>query len=219
MQERNSFSHDTIYTTEIEPSNKYALISVYNKDNIVWFSRQLQDLGYNIISTGGTANVLEDNGLNVTPIEEITGFPEIFDGRIKSISTQTTGGILFDRTNSQHVEEAEKYNIRQIDIVVSNFYPFEEIIKKPDVTLDEVIKNIDIGGPTMIRAAAKNFLNTLVVVDPNDYADVVAYLKSNEKNNLFQQKLAARAFAHQHEYDRIIAQYFWNDYIKRNTTS
>src|SRR3989344_5475681 len=161
---------------EQEHSERYALLSVSNKAGIVDFARTLDTLGYRIISTGGTAKTLTDQGLNVVPIQDITGNPESFDGRMKTISFQVEGGILFDRTNPSHVEQAETLGVKSIDIVVANLYPFENTVSNPDVTMDDAVENIDVGGPTMVRAAAKNFKNVLVVVDPNDYESVAEAL-------------------------------------------
>src|SRR3989344_2909496 len=153
-------------------TDKYALISVYDKTGIADFAKTLQKLGYSIISTGGSAKTLEKEGVKIIPIQEITGNPESFDGRMKTISFQIESGILFDRQNSSHRKEALALGIKPIDIVVCNLYPFEETAKNTKVSQEEAIENIDVGGPTMIRAAAKNFTNVWVVVDPKDYPRV-----------------------------------------------
>src|SRR6266480_212402 len=136
---------------------KYALISVSNKEDVVNFSKTLVALGYHIISTGGTAKILQEHTIPVIPIQEITGNPESFDGRMKTISFQIESGILYDRENSSHVSQAKNLNISPIDLVVCNLYPFEKTIEKKQITLEEAVENIDVGGPTMLRAAAKNF--------------------------------------------------------------
>lgn len=177
---------------------KYALLSVFDKEGIVDLVRSLSDLGYKIISTGGTAKHLLENGVQVVPVEDFTKIPESFDGRVKTISIQIEGGILYDRSNPSHVEQAKQLGIEPIDIVVCNLYPFE---KKPS------IENIDVGGPTMISAAAKNFSHVLVVVEPNDYEIVTESLKNNKITNEFRQQLAAKAFAHVSLYDSQIAKY------------
>ncbi|MEK7570932.1 MAG: bifunctional phosphoribosylaminoimidazolecarboxamide formyltransferase/IMP cyclohydrolase [Patescibacteria group bacterium] len=186
---------------------KFALISVSDKTGIITFAKALVDLGYTIISTGGTAKTLAQKNIPHTPIQEVTGNPESFDGRMKTISFQIESGILFDRTNPNHVEEAKKLKIKPIDIVVCNLYPFEETIKKQNVTMDEAIENIDVGGPTMVRSAAKNYKNVLVVVEPNDYNLVIKTLKNKSTEETFRRELAAKAFGHLSFYDAQIAQY------------
>ena len=156
---------------------KYALLSVFDKSGIVEFAKLLRVLGFEIISTGGTAKVLKGAGVKITPIEDITGNPESFDGRMKTISFQIESGILFDRTNPTHRKEAKKLDVKSIDIVVCNLYPFEETIAKKSISDDEAIEQIDVGGPTMIRAAAKNFKNVVVVTSPNDYVHIGAMLQ------------------------------------------
>src|SRR5579872_2980488 len=135
-------------------SKKYALISVSDKTNIVPFAHAIFKAGYDIITTGGTAKVLKEAKIKFTPIQEITGNPESFDGRMKTISFQIESGILFDRTNPSHVSQAEELNIKPIDIVVCNLYPFEKTVSEKNTKLETAIENIDVGGPTMTRAAA-----------------------------------------------------------------
>jgi len=185
---------------------KYALISVSDKQGLVEFSRNLVSFGYKIISTGGTAKVLKENDIPVISVQEITGNPESFDGRMKTISFQIESGILFDRSNPSHVKEIKELQIKSIDIVVCNLYPFEKTIQKINVSLDEVIENIDVGGPTMIRAAAKNFKDVLVFVDPNDYKLVERQDFVSLPIN-FRKQLAAKAFSNLSFYDSQIAQY------------
>ena len=187
---------------------KYALISVYDKRGIADFSETLASLGYSIISTGGTAKVLAKSGVKIIPIEKITKNPESFDGRMKTISFQIEGGILFDRKNPQHRHEAKDLGILPIDIVVCNFYPFAE---KPS------IENIDVGGPTMVRAAAKNFQNVLVIIDPNDYLKASEALKNNKLEDL-RQDLAAKAFWQLTYYDSQIAHFLNKDLFPQNIT-
>lgn len=187
---------------------KFALLSVFDKTGIVDFARELVSLGYTIISTGGTAKLLAENNVSVTPIEEITKIPESFDGRIKTISAAIEGGILFDRDNLTHVKQAKKLGIEPIDIVVCNLYPFEQTIAKPNVTQEEALENIDVGGPTMVRAAAKNFEHVLVIIDPSDYGKVAEVLKTDNDATVFRQKLASKAFAHTSFYDSQIASFF-----------
>ncbi len=179
---------------------KYALLSVYDKSGISDFAKALVKLNYEIISTGGTYQKLIDDGISVTPIEDITGNPrDSFDGRMKTLSFQIESGILFDRSNPKHVEEAEKLHIPQIDIVVCNLYPFEQ---KPG------IETIDVGGPTMIRAAAKNNKSVLVVVDSTDYQTIIDALEYNKVDVDLRQKLASKAFYHLSFYDSQIGKYF-----------
>lgn len=188
-------------------ANKYALISVYDKTNITSFAKILVDLGYTLISTGGTAKKLQSENIPFTPVEKITGSPESFDGRMKTISFQIESGILYDRTNKQHVKEAKQLDIKPIDIVVCNLYPFEATIAKPKVTLDEAVENIDVGGPTMVRSAAKNFKNVLVVVDPTDYETIGNALQKKNVDETLRRELAAKAFSHLSFYDAQIADY------------
>jgi len=183
-------------STKIE---RYALLSVYDKQGIVEFAQNLVTLGIKIISTGGTAKELIKNKISVIPIQEVTGEPESFDGRMKTISFQIESGILFDRSNSSHVKQAKELKIKPIDIVVCNLYPFEKT---------NSIENIDVGGPTMIRAAAKNFNSVLVIIDPSDYGRVSQALLNNTISSNLRQELAAKAFAHTSLYDSLIATYF-----------
>lgn len=188
---------------------KYALLSVFDKTGIVDFAKQISDLGYTIISTGGTAKTLTDNGIEIIPIQEITGNPESFDGRMKTISFQIESGILFDRQNPQHVKEAEKLNIKPIDLVVCNLYPFEQ---QPE------IETIDVGGPTMVRAAAKNHKDVIVVVSPHDYAEVGRKLTENSITDSFKRSLAAKAFEHLSFYDSQVAKFLETDLFPKEIT-
>ena len=186
-------------------SKKYALISVSDKTNIVSFAQAIIKAGYDIISTGGTAKVLQEAKLKFTPIQEITGNPESFDGRMKTISFQIESALLYDRTNPQHLKEAKKLKIPQIDIVVCNLYPFEKTVADKKMTFKNAIENIDVGGPTMIRAAAKNSL--IVVIDPSDYETVGEALQKKVKPDLIRY-LQAKAFDHLTFYDSQISWYF-----------
>src|SRR3990167_941875 len=189
---------------------KWALISTYEKNGIANFSKAIIEAGYSIISTGGTFEELKKNGIKVTPVDEITGNPrDCFDGRMKTISFQIESGILFDRENPSHVEEAQKLNVPKIDIVVCNLYPFEE---KPG------IETIDVGGPTMIRAAAKNNASVLVVVDPADYEEVSKVVKVSKVSKELRQKLAAKAFYHLSFYDSQIGKYFSEEDFPKEVT-
>lgn len=188
-------------------AEKYALLSVSDKSGIVPLAKSLDSLGFKIISTGGTAKTLTDAGLTVIPIQNITGNPESFDGRMKTISFQIESGILFDRTNPSHVRQAENLGVKKIDLVVANLYPFEQTVQRPKATLDQAVESIDVGGPTMVRAAAKNFKNVLVVVDPKDYERVAKALETNSVNDELRKALAAKAFRYLSFYDAQIAKH------------
>ncbi len=188
---------------------KTALISVSDKEGLVEFAQELCNLGVNIISTGGTAKLLKENEIKVTEISEHTGFPEILDGRVKTLHPKVHGGILSIRDNSSHREEVMKHGITDIDLVVVNLYPFEKTIRKPDVKLDEAIENIDIGGPTMIRSAAKNYKFVAVVVNAKRYDSVLEEIKSGSGSisEDCRFSLAVEAFNHTYSYDRVISEY------------
>ena len=149
-----------------------ALISVSNKSGVVELAKGLQELDIEIISTGGTAKVLRENGVKVKDISEITGFPEMLDGRVKTLHPKVHGGILALRDKEEHIQELIKHNIAPIDLVVVNLYPFEETIRSSDA-IEDAIENIDIGGPTMLRSAAKNYRYVAVVVDSKEYGNVL----------------------------------------------
>lgn len=195
---------------------RYALLSVFDKTGIAKFAKKLNESGYKIISTGGTAKVLEKAGIPIVPISEITKNPESFEGRMKTISFQIESGILYDRTNPQHVKEAKALDIKPIDVVVCNLYPFEETVKDPKVLLETAVENIDVGGPTMIRSAAKNFKNVVVVVSPEDYDTVELSLKSMDIKA--RQNLAAKAFKHLSFYDAQVANYLTSEKFSNETT-
>jgi phosphoribosylaminoimidazolecarboxamide formyltransferase/IMP cyclohydrolase len=199
-------------------AGKYALLSVSDKSGIVDLAKALSSLNFKIISTGGTAKILTDSGIKVIPIQNITGNPESFDGRMKTISFQIEGGILYDRTNPSHVWQAKKLGILEIAVVVANLYPFEQTVKNSNVSMKKAVESIDVGGPTMVRAAAKNFKNVLVVVDSNDYGTVINVLKKNSPDNKFRQAMAAKAFAHLTFYDSQIAKYLGHEQFPQETT-
>lgn len=192
-------------------SKRYALISVFDKREVVPLARLLKELDYEIISTGGTAKELERNGVDIIPIEQITGNPEAFDGRMKTISFQVESGILFDRSKTSHQKEARKFKIKPIDIVVCNLYPFEKTIQTPGTTFEQAIEMIDVGGPTMIRAAAKNHKHVLVLCDPGDYETVGKELKHHKVTGSLRRRLAAKAFRHLSYYDSQIGSYLETD--------
>jgi phosphoribosylaminoimidazolecarboxamide formyltransferase/IMP cyclohydrolase len=184
---------------------KRALISVSDKTGVVPFAQELIKLDFSIISTGGTAKILSGEGVEVTPIREVTGFPEIMDGRVKTLHPKIHGGLLALRDNKSHMEQADKREIRMIDMVVVNLYPFKSVIKKPDVSLEDAIENIDIGGPTMIRASAKNYRHVIVIVDPGDYNTVLDELKSHGDVSMkTRERLAIKVFEHTNSYDGAI---------------
>ena len=183
-----------------------ALISVSNKEGIVEFAKGLQKLGIKILSTGGTAKLLEKNKVPITLVSDYIESKEMLDGRVKSLHPKIFAGILALRNNKKHMNELKKNNIDTIDIVVVNLYPFEETIGK-NGSFKEAIENIDIGGPSLVRAAAKNFEDVLVIVDPNDYNSVLKELKNGVSKEL-KQNLALKAFEHTARYDTIINQYF-----------
>lgn len=185
---------------------KRALISVSDKSGVVEFARELDRLGYEIVSTGGTAKILREAGVPVTYISDVTGFPEILDGRVKTLHPRVHGGILATR-KPEHMAQLKEQNITPIDLVAVNLYPFRETIARPGVTLDEAIENIDIGGPAMVRAAAKNYRYVIVVVNPGRYQSVVEAIASNKVDIEFRLDLAREAFAHTAAYDSAISAY------------
>ena len=184
-----------------------ALVSVSNKTGILEFCQELDQLGIELLSTGGTAKLLAKNGINVTEVSDYTGFPEMMDGRVKTLHPKIHGGILGRRGIDDQVMEAN--NIDAIDMVVVNLYPFEETIAKPDCDLATAIENIDIGGPSMIRGAAKNHADVAIVVDPDDYETVLNELLNNENQLAHQTRfnLALKSFEHTANYDTAISQY------------
>lgn len=187
---------------------KRALVSVSDKTNLIPFVQQLIENGYEIISTGGTQKAIEQAGLPVMGISEVTGFPEIMDGRVKTLHPMVHGGLLSVRTNPKHQEEMRQNGIQYIDMVVVNLYPFKQTIEKENVTFAEAIENIDIGGPSMLRSAAKNHQFVTVVCDAADYDSVIAEIKANGDTTLeTRSRLAAKVFRHTAAYDAMIAQY------------
>jgi len=186
---------------------KYALISVSDKRGITDFSRGLVDLGYDIISTGGTAKALRDAGIKVTGVSDITGFPECLDGRVKTLHPAIHAGILAIRDNRSHMEKLRELDIDTIDVVAINLYPFKQTIEREGVTLNEAIEQIDIGGPAMLRSAAKNYRDVTVVVDPSDYDGVLNELKKGELSDQYRLTLCYKVFEHTSHYDTLIADY------------
>ena len=186
-----------------------ALISVSNKDGIVPFAQGLAEQGVDILSTGGTAKRLRDAGVPVRDISEFTGFPEMLDGRVKTLHPNVHAGLLHMRGNVEHEKTMQEHGLMPIDLVCVNLYPFEQTVAKPNVSFEEAIENIDIGGPTMVRSAAKNMRDVTVVTDPSDYEDVIDCMQQNEGNTTpeLRRKLAQKAFARVAAYNAAIAQY------------
>src|SRR6202011_388261 len=186
-----------------------ALISVSDKSGIASFARALERQGVDIISTGGTAELLRKEKIPVREISSFTAFPEVLEGRVKTLHPRVHGGLLYKRGNPKHEAEARECGFEPIDLVVVNLYPFEETVAKPDVTLADAIENIDIGGPSMIRSAAKNYESVTVIVDPSDYEPVLANLRDNDGETTLKlrEHLAIKAFIKCSEYDRAIANF------------
>ncbi|MBN1534385.1 MAG: hypothetical protein JXA20_17055 [Spirochaetes bacterium] len=186
-----------------------ALISVSDKTGIVEFAKNLAEFGIAFLSTGGTSKALRDAGLAVTDVSEYTGFPEMLDGRVKTLHPKVHGGLLGVRSNPEHVSTMQHHGIQNIDMVVINLYPFQKTIAKPDCTFEDAIENIDIGGPAMLRSAAKNNESVTVIIDPADYAPVLQEMKQyggsvSRETNL---RLAVKVFETTTAYDRAIAGY------------
>ncbi|KAL3948743.1 bifunctional phosphoribosylaminoimidazolecarboxamide formyltransferase/IMP cyclohydrolase [Lentilactobacillus hilgardii] len=184
-----------------------ALLSVSDKTNLVDFAKLLKDLDFEIVSTGGTKKVLEAGGVDVTGVEEVTGFPEMLDGRVKTLHPKIHAGLLAKRDDPDHMKQLKDAGITPIDLVAVNLYPFRQTIEKPETTEAQAIEQIDIGGPSMLRAAAKNFADVLTIVDPNDYQPVIDALKAHSDDNAFRKHLAAKVFRHTAAYDAIISNY------------
>jgi len=191
-----------------------ALLSVSDKRGIVDFARQLVDLKWDIVSTGGTAEVLRREGVPVVGVEEVTGFPEMMDGRVKTLHPKVHGALLGRRNNSSDLAAMQQHGITPIDLVAVNLYPFRETVAKPQTTLAQAIEQIDIGGPSMLRSAAKNHADVIVVVDPNDYPLVISALKdgsltpgASPGNSDLRRALATKVFAHTSAYDAAILAY------------
>lgn len=188
---------------------KRALISVSDKQGITEFVKGLSELGVEILSTGGTAKALKDAGIKVVEVSDFTGFPEMMGGRVKTLHPKVHGGILALREDEKHLSDAEKNDIKFIDLVVVNLYPFEATVAKEGITEEEAIENIDIGGPTMIRGAAKNFRYVTVVVDSADYDKVLVQIKEQGETSMeLRKELAGKAFSMTFRYDEAIDQYF-----------
>lgn len=188
---------------------KRAILSVYDKEGIIEFAQGLQSLGVEILSTGGTYKLLKEKGIKIKEVSEHTGFPEMLDGRVKTLHPKIHGGILGRRDDPKHLEQMKAQGIEPIDLVAVNLYPFKATIAKPNVTLEEAIENIDIGGPTMLRSAAKNYRDVAVIIDPKDYGTVLDELKRSggEISESKRYDLAKKVFFTTSDYDRTIFSY------------
>jgi phosphoribosylaminoimidazolecarboxamide formyltransferase/IMP cyclohydrolase len=185
-----------------------ALISLTDKSGIEDFAKELVDLNIQLLSTGGTAKKLRDAGLAVMDVSEFTGFPEMLDGRVKTLHPKVHGGILNQRTNLDHKKQCAEHGLKDIDIIAVNLYAFEQTVADPNCSLADAIENIDIGGPTMLRAAAKNFQDVTVIVDPADYSQVLKEIKETGNTTLKTRfKLAVKVFDLTSTYDTTIAQW------------
>jgi phosphoribosylaminoimidazolecarboxamide formyltransferase/IMP cyclohydrolase len=195
---------------------KYALISVFNKEGVVVFAKGLEKLGWEIVSTGGTYGTLKKAGVRVTPIEKLTGNPEILDGGVKTISYQVAAGLLFDRERPEHARQMKQLEIKPIDLVVCNLYPFEETVSKKH-SLKEAFEMIDIGGVTLLRAAAKNYNFVIALTDPKDYTGVLEELdKRGEVSTETRRELASKVFWKISEYDNVIDEYLAKELLENN---
>ncbi len=186
-----------------------AIISVTDKTGIVSFAKSLSGFGVEILSTGGTAKALREGGVSVTDISDYTGFPEMMDGRVKTLHPKVHGGLLGRRDNPEHVAAMQTHGIRPVDMVVVNLYQFEKTVARPGVTLEEAVENIDIGGPSMLRSSAKNFRDVTVVVDPADYEVVLKEMKTSGGETTLKTRfrLAKKVFDLTHRYDGAISRY------------
>ncbi len=194
-----------------EKPKKIALLSAYDRRGIVDFAKRLVECDYEIVSTGGTGAELRANGISVTEVSELTGSPEMLDGRVKTLHPKIHGGLLALRDDDGHLQQMGRWGIRGIDVVVNNLYPFMETIRKSDVSLRDALENIDIGGPAMTRAAAKNHPHVVIVVDPDDYDRVGQMIRDGDVPQTERRRLASKAFQHVAAYDTAIASYLRND--------
>ena len=195
-----------------------ALISLTDKSGIEDFARQLKEMGVEILSTGGTAKKMRDSGIEVMDVSEFTGFPEMLDGRVKTLHPKVHGGILAQKTNPDHLAQMEAHGLLPIDLIAVNLYAFEKTVANPDCSLADAIENIDIGGPTMLRAAAKNYRDVTVLVDPADYPQVISEMKATGNTTLKTRfRLAAKVFALTSRYDTTISA--WLDKVEADNHS
>src|SRR5271170_1094331 len=190
-----------------------ALLSVFDKTGLIPFAQALASAGIEMISTGGTAKALREQGIMVSDLSAYTGFPEMLDGRVKTLHPKIHGGLLYLRGNEEHEAAINKHDIKPIDLVVVNLYPFAQTVARPGVTLAEAIENIDIGGPAMLRSAAKNYESVTVVVDPADYAEVASQIEAGGGTTLeLRRQLAAKVFARTAAYDGAIAAHLQKEF-------
>ena len=194
-----------------------ALISLTDKSGIEDFARELTKLGIEILSTGGTAKKMRESGIKVKDVAEFTGFPEMLDGRVKTLHPKVHGGILAQKTNPDHVKQMQQHGLQSIDIVAVNLYAFEKTVANPACTLADAIENIDIGGPTMLRSSAKNFHDVTVIVDPADYPQVLKELKEHGNTTLKTRfRLAVKVFELTSTYDTAIAKWLKTVNVETN---
>lgn len=187
---------------------RQAILSVFDKSGVVDLARALKAHGAHILSTGGTGRALTDSGIDYQEVSDYTGSPEMLGGRVKTLHPMIHGGLLFKRDDDTQAKEADEYGVKPIDLVAVNLYPFQQTIAKPDVTLNDALENIDIGGPTMIRASAKNFVSVTVITDPDDYSLIQEEIKAKGGVSFETRKqLAAKAFQHTYQYDQAINKY------------
>ncbi len=195
-----------------------ALLSLTDKSGIEHFAGALAAQGIEILSTGGTASKLRDAGLNIVDVSDFTGFPEMLDGRVKTLHPKVHGGILHQRANAEHLEQCRNFDLKPIDIVAVNLYAFEKTIADPACRLEDAIENIDIGGPTLLRAAAKNFQDVTVIVDPEDYDTVLREIEESGNTTLKTRfRLAAKVFHLTSGYDTTISNWLKNVDVDNNT--
>jgi phosphoribosylaminoimidazolecarboxamide formyltransferase/IMP cyclohydrolase len=197
-----------------------ALMSVTDKTGLADFARGLKTYKVHMLSTGGTAKLLRESGVDITEVSDFTGFPEMLDGRVKTLHPKIHGGILGMRDNPAHVQTMFEHGIEPIDMVVVNLYAFAKTVAKPDCTLEDAIENIDIGGPTLLRAAAKNSRHVAVVTDPADYPVILEEMKQNEGKITTETslRLACKAFCLTHAYDGTICEYLQEVLTRRQST-
>ncbi|KAA0055377.1 bifunctional purine biosynthesis protein PurH [Cucumis melo var. makuwa] len=214
MADGETITFSSKLTIPSASGKKLALISLSDKKNLAFLGNGLQELGYTIVSTGGTASTLESSGVHVTKVEEVTCFPEMLDGRVKTLHPSIHGGILARRDQGHHMDALKKHGIGTFDVVVVNLYPFyEKVTSSQGINFEDGIENIDIGGPAMIRAAAKNHKDVLVVVDTEDYPALLEFLKGSEDDQQFRRKLAWKAFQHVASYDSAVSEWLWKQTV------
>jgi phosphoribosylaminoimidazolecarboxamide formyltransferase/IMP cyclohydrolase len=186
-----------------------AILSVTDKSGLLEFAEKLQEFGVEVLSTGGTARMLREAGVAVQDVSDFTGFPEMLDGRVKTLHPKVHAGILAQRHNPDHMKTMAAHHLKVIDMVVVNLYAFEKAVAREDCTLEEAVENIDIGGPTMLRAAAKNYRDVAVVVDPGDYGSIIEEMQANEGQLSLETRfrLAKKVYRLTHEYDGAITRY------------